>query len=219
MHSRAFKYNFFLMRVSKINYCQNENKQLIGDDAPQPPTMKKSACIVLSISRWASGAHRQVALEIMSDKKLTDENIKKTKVGDTLWCRTIKGLHLRHRQNIKKTFHLKYRVGHQSKQKRPWIQNYAPPHYTLSSARDPSEKTFGRCGIGARPNGKSTKQRQCRAPAITFAELADNFIELYCKKNLADKTLSKRPFTRGRSKTISSLRRLRTWRQTRSRRK
>ena len=115
----------------------------------------------------------------MSDKKLTDENIKKTKVGDTLWCRTIKGLHLRHRQT-KKTFHLKYRVG--NKQKRPWIQNYAPPHYTLSSAREVAKKHLAAVELGQDPTAKVQS-------SITFAELADNFIELYCKKNLADKTV------------------------------
>jgi integrase len=112
----------------------------------------------------------------MNDKKLTDENIKKTKVGDVLWCKIVKGLHLRHRQT-KKTFHLKYKVG--NKQKRPWIQNYAPPHYTLSSAREEAKKHLAAVQLGQDP----TAAKRSRIAAKTFRDLAHDYIDLYAKPN------------------------------------
>lgn len=114
-----------------------------------------------------------------SKKPLTDANIKKTTIGDILWCPIVKGFHLWHRQT-KRAFYLKYKVG--NKQKRPHIQDYAPPHYNLAGAREKAKKHLAAVEMGQDPTARAQS-------AMSFAELADNFIELHCKKNLADKTV------------------------------
>jgi integrase len=115
----------------------------------------------------------------MPNKKLlTDANIKKTTIGDILWCPIIKGFHLWHRET-KRAFYLKYKVG--NKQKRPHIQDYAPPHYNLTGAREKAKNHLAAVELGQDPTAKAQS-------SITFAELADNFIELHCKKNLKEST-------------------------------
>lgn len=107
-------------------------------------------------------------------KPLTDINIRKTKVGDVLWCESVKGFHLRHRQT-KRAFYLKYKVG--SLQKRPHIQDYAPPHLNLGGAREKAIRHLAAVKLGQDP----TAPKRERIAAKSFRDLAHDYIEDYAK--------------------------------------
>ena len=105
---------------------------------------------------------------------LTDANIKKTTIGDILWCPIVKGFHLWHRET-KRAFYLKYKVG--NKQKRPHIQDYAPPLYNLDQARKKAKKHLAAVELGIDP----TAAKRSRIAAKTFRDLAHDYIDLYAK--------------------------------------
>ena len=120
----------------------------------------------------AQEVHRSMRKKL----QLTDANIKKTTPGDILWCPVVKGLHLWHRQT-KRAFYLKYKMG--TKQKRPHIQDYAPPQYNLSNAREKAKKHLAAVELGQDP----TAAKRERIAAKSFRDLAHDYIELYAKVN------------------------------------
>ena len=118
----------------------------------------------------------------MTDKlKLSDANIKRTKIGDILWDSVVRGLHLWHRKTGR-IFYLKYRFG--NSQRRPQVAIYNPPDFTLTMARDKAKGWLHKAGLGQDP----AREKQDRKTATSFADLADNFIEIYAKQNVKERT-------------------------------
>ena len=78
----------------------------------------------------------------------------------------MKGFHLWHRET-KRAFYLKYKVG--NKQKRPHIQDYAPPHYNLAGAREKAKKHLAAVELGQDP----TAAKRTRIAAKTFRDLLE----------------------------------------------
>ena len=112
---------------------------------------------------------------------LTEAAIRSSKVGDVLWDEKVRGLHLRHRPT-KKVFHLKYIFGR--KQKRPRLGDYDPPRFTLTMARNMARDWLAKVLQGNDP----ASEKQDRKTATSFADLADNFIEIYAKQNVKERT-------------------------------
>ena len=111
---------------------------------------------------------------------MNDRDIKTAGEGTTLWDDQVKGLQFRARKNGVKSFHFYYRMG--NIQRRPKIGDY--PLMTLKMARERAATMKLEVKAGIDPQ----LQKRTAQTAITFAELADNFIELHCKKNLKEST-------------------------------
>ena len=98
------------------------------------------------------------------------------------------GLQFWHYASGRKSFLLYYRTQN-GKERRPKIGEYGhtKDKLTLAAARIKAAQYKKEVQAGQDPTAKVQS-------AMSFAELADNFIELHCKKNLADKTV--REYTR-----------------------
>ena len=117
---------------------------------------------------------------------LKDSDLRNSAPGTKLKdcpIRGVAGLQFWHYASGRKSFLLYYRT-QSGKERRPKIGEYGhtKDKLTLAAARIKAAQFKQEVQAGKDPTAKVQS-------SITFAELADNFIELYCKKNLADKTV------------------------------
>ena len=113
---------------------------------------------------------------------MRDSDIRKLPRGGFLWDDKIRGLLLRHYQSGLKSFLLKYRW--KGRVRKPKIQDYDPPRYTLAMARDLADSMLSKVKLGIDP--KIEKREE--PVGQSFADLADNFIEIYAKQNVKERT-------------------------------
>jgi len=113
---------------------------------------------------------------------MNDQELKTSVEGTTLWDHIEKGLQFRHRTSGSKAFYFYYRAG--NIQRRPKIQVYNPPHYTLAMARKIAKKMRTDLNNGIDPQ----LQKRVQTASQSFADLADNFIEIYAKQNVKERT-------------------------------